>query len=66
MDVIWTARGVLARVCNGSYVFMTAQDAIDFASWCIDHSMELVARAEEIRKQQEHEQAQEEQEKQDE
>ena len=63
MDVTWTARGVIARLSNGSYAFMTAQDAIDFASWCIDHSVELAARAEEIRKQQEQEQ--QEQEKQD-
>lgn len=56
MDMTWTARGVIARLSNGSYAFMTAQDAIDFASWCIDHSVELAMRAEELRKEKQQEQ----------
>lgn len=56
MDVTSTARGVIARLSNGSYTFMTAQDAIDFASWCIDHSVELAMRAEELRKEKQQEQ----------
>lgn len=56
MEITWTARGVIARLSNGSYAFMTAQDAIDFASWCIDHSVELAMRAEELRKEKQQEQ----------